>query len=272
MGHEHYAGCVLLAKALEENVPGVETVVFKDGWPKEGNAFDGADAIVVFCDGGGRHISNPHLEQIDALAKKGVGIAHLHYGVETVKGEPGNKFIDWTGGYFEPHWSVNPHWEAEFTKFSDHPAARGLKPFKIHDEWYFHMRFRHDMEGVTPILSAIAPKETMKRGDGAHSGNPTVREAVAKGIPQHMAWVCTRPDGGRGFGFTGGHWHYNWAHDQFRKSVLNGIVWIAKIEVPEGGVPSKTPTIDQLKENQDYAARPNYDFDRIQKMIDQWNK
>ena len=35
-------------------------------------------------------------------------------------------------------------------------------------------------------------------------------------------------------------------NDDFRKLVLNAIVWTAKIEVPEGGVPSKTPTEQEM--------------------------
>ena len=60
-----------------------------------------------------------------------------------------------------------------------------------------------------------------------------------------------RPGGGRGFGFTGAHFHKNWAHDDFRKTVLNAIVWTANIEVPKNGVPSKTPTQEELDANQD---------------------
>ncbi len=96
--------------------------------------------------------------------------------------------LNWMGGYFETNWSVNPHWKAKFEIYPEHEAARGLEPFEIDDEWYFHMRFRGDMDGITPILSAIAPDETMKRGDGAHSGNPAVRKAVAAKDPQHVAW------------------------------------------------------------------------------------
>ena len=47
-----------------------------------------------------------------------------------------------------------------------------------------------------------------------------------------VGWVYERPGGGRGFGFTGMHTHWNWAQDSFRKSVLNAIVWIAGAEVP----------------------------------------
>ena len=52
-----------------------------------------------------------------------------------------------------------------------------------------------------------------------------------------MAWVTTREDGGRGFGVTGGHFHKSWQEDNFRKLVLNAILWIAHEDVPEGGVP-----------------------------------
>ncbi len=49
-------------------------------------------------------------------------------------------------------------------------------------------------------------------------------------------WVVQRPDGGRGMGFTGGHFHKNWSNDNFRKVVLNACLWLAKVEVPETGV------------------------------------
>ena len=58
-------------------------------------------------------------------------------------------------------------------------------PFEIDDEWYYHMRFREGMEGVTPILTAIPPESTLSRPDGPHSGNPHVRKEA--GQPQHWA-------------------------------------------------------------------------------------
>ena len=42
------------------------------------------------------------------------------------------------------------------TVAAEHPTARGVKPFVIKDEWYYHMRFVEGMKGVTPILSAVA--------------------------------------------------------------------------------------------------------------------
>ncbi|EMI53020.1 putative secreted protein [Rhodopirellula sallentina SM41] len=260
--HEHHAGCRLLAASLQEAKPDYEVTVIQNGWPEKGSeVLAGADTIVVYCDGGKRHLLNPHIDEFDAIMKSGTGLVCIHYGVETVKGKPGDAFLDWIGGYFEPHWSVNPHWEAKFETFPDHPVTRGVKPFQINDEWYFHMRFRDAMKGVTPILSAHPPESTMRRGDGPHSGNPHVRRAVAEGEIQHVAWVSERPvteseaaetkTAGRGFGFTGGHFHWNWADENFRKVVLNAIVWTAHGEVPPDGVTSANPTQEQLEANQD---------------------
>ena len=220
--HEHMAGCRLLMLALTENMPQFEAAIYEGGWPSDPTAFDNADAVVVYCDGGQRHLLNPHLEEFQKLMDDGVGLACIHYGVETVKGEPGEKFTDWIGGYFEPWWSVNPHWTASFKDFADHPVTQGVQPFEINDEWYYNMRFREDMKNVTPILTAVPPESTLSRPDGPHSDNPHVRKMV--GQPQHVAWAAERENGGRGFGFTGGHFHWNWADPNFRKVVLNAIV------------------------------------------------
>ena len=119
------------------------------------------------------------------------------------------------------------------------------------------MRFVEGMKGVTPILTALPGEDTLVRPDGPRSGNPDVRKAIANGEAQHVAWAYDRPDGGRGFGFTGGHVHANWADDNFRKIMLNAIVWTANVEVPEDGVPSKTPSRTELDANQDEPKPEN---------------
>lgn len=277
--HEHKAGNILLARSLEKAMPDFDTAVFTNGWPKDPNALDGFDCIVMYCDGGGRHMVVPHLDQVDAYSKQGVGVVCIHYGVE-VEAEPaGKKFLDWIGGYFEANWSVNPHWTAKFTKFPDHPIANGVEPFEINDEWYYHMRFRPEMKGVTPILTDLPPASTLVKEDGslarpdnAHNNNPHVRESVlVRKEPQHMAWASENASGSRGFGFTGGHNHWNWGNPNFRRVVLNAIVWCSQAEVPAGGVDSPEVTLDDLRANQDFDPRPGYDFDRIQKNLDQWN-
>lgn len=249
--HEHKAGCLLFAKCLN-TVPGIKTEV-SAGWPKEASAFDGVDAVVIYSDGGGGHpgIQGNRLPQLAELMKKGVGFGCVHYAVEVPKEKGGKEWLDWIGGYFETDWSVNPFWVADFKTLPQHPVTRGVKPFKQNDEWYYHMRFQPDMKGVTPILSALPPKETLNRRDGPHENNRFVREAVLTNqLPQHVMWVYDRPDGGRGFGFTGGHSHKFWGNPDFRTPVLNAILWIAKAEVPANGVQCEV-TADDLKVNMD---------------------
>ena len=269
--HEHNAGCILLAKELNTYAGDrVHATVCRDGWPSDPTAFDNANGIVMYCDGGHGHMVVPHLKQVHKLAKKGVGIACIHYGVEVEKGEPGDAFLDWIGGYFEIHWSVNPHWTADFTKLPKHAITNGVEPFTLHDEWYYHMRFRENEEEVAPILTAIPPAETLSRPDGPHSGNPHVRAKA--GQPQHVAWAYERPDGSRGFGTTGGHFHWNWGHNDFRRLVLNALVWIAGSDVPTAGVPTKSLTVEDLMANQDEPVPDNFKKEDIAKNLREWNE
>jgi len=273
--HEHIAGCKLLAKHLDEAKIGLKSVVVTDnGYPKDPSVFDDAAAVVVYCDGGGRHLLNAHLKEFDKIMKRGVGLACLHYGVEVPKGAPGAHFLKWIGGYFETNWSVNPHWTAEFKVLPNHPVSSGVRPFAINDEWYYHMRFRENMKGVTPILSAMPGADTLKRRDGAHSNNPHVREAVLKRKEaQHVAWVYQRGKDygeGRGFGFTGGHNHVNWGSDNVRRLALNAIAWIAKVEVPKEGVRPGEVTASDLQANQDYSPR-GWEAEKIESKLKEFN-
>ena len=251
--HEHRAGNILLAKRLNEANLGIEAIVLpENGYPKDPKVLEDAATVVIFCTGHKGHLLNPHLKEFDALMKNGTGLVMIHWATEALTGMPGKKFSEWMGGFCDLNWSVNPHWKPNFKNFPDHPISNGLKPFSVDDEWYYHMRFVAGLKGVTPVLSDLPPPETLKRRDGARSGNPDVRRAVANGESQHVGWAYQRPDGkGRGFGFTGGHYHVSWRNDMFRKVVLNAILWTAHVDVPKAGVPSKTPTDEELKQNLD---------------------
>jgi type 1 glutamine amidotransferase len=248
--HEFNAGCKLLAKCLSE-LPGVEPVFVPGGWPKDESVFEGARTIVFFMDGGGGHpiIQPDHLDTIQRLMDKGVGLVCLHYAVEVPKGKPGDKFLDWIGGYYESGFSTNPHWVAEIQQLPDHPITRGVKPFAIRDEWYFNIRFRPENKGVIPILIA-KPDDEARGGASAAPRGPRAHIAAAKGRDEVLAWAVERPDGGRGFGFTGAHAHRNWGNPNFRKLVLNAILWTAKLEVPGDGAESKVSE-SELKANLD---------------------
>ncbi len=248
--HEFNAGIRLLAKCLH-GVPNLETVVFLNGYPKDDSALDTADAIVCYADGGNGHplIRDKRLERIGQLMAKGVGLMCMHYGVEVPKDLGGPQFQEWIGGYYEHAYSVNPMWTPQFQEFPHHPVCRGVQPLSIRDEWYFNIRFREKMKGITPILVA-KPSDAVRDGPYVYPRGPYKHIQEAKGRDEVMMWVVERDDGGRGCGFTGGHTHRNWKDDNFRKVVLNAMVWLCKLEVPARGVQS-TVTDEEIAANWD---------------------
>jgi hypothetical protein len=248
--HEFNAGVQLLAKCLH-GFSGLETSVHLSGWPKHRDAFDGAAGIFLYMDGGPGHpaIQDDHLAVIGGLMAKGVGLMCAHFAVEVPKDKGGKEFQSWIGGYYEDHWSCNPIWKPEFKEFPKHPIANGVKPFTVEDEWYFNMRFRPDMKGVTGILTAVPP-DKVRDGKYVYPQGPYKHIQEARGRPEHMMWAAERADGGRGVGFTGGHFHTNWKNDNFRKVVLNALVWLCNLDVPSDGVESKVSDED-IKANLD---------------------
>ena len=237
--HEFLAGAIYLARTINAQYPDAYAVVYTEKkWPKD---LKHADAIIVLLNHGGSAV-NPAVKE--AMAR-GAGFMAIHYGVEVNKGDQGQHYLKWLGGYFEPFWSVNPFWTPEFKDLPKHETTRGVKPFKINDEWYYHMRFVEGMKGITPILSAVAPLKTItsrwKEGQkpNGHAGNPNALKDVAAGKPQVVAWAYDRPDGGRGFGFTGLHYHSNLGDDNFRTLLLNAVAWVSRLPVPANGVASQ---------------------------------
>ena len=249
--HEFNAGVQLLAKALQE-FPGLDTHFVLNGWPEDESVFDGAAAVVFYMDGGGRHEivldDGKRLPKIERWAQSGVGLGFMHYGVEVVAEQAGEEMKRWIGGHYEHMFSCNPIWEPHFAALPNHPITRGVKPFQAKDEWYFNMRFQRGLtaDAVTetpemtfwPILVA-APSDAVRDGPYVYPKGPYDHIQASKGQAEAMMWAVQRKGGGRGFGFTGGHFHDNWGNDDYRKTVLNALVWLAKVEVPENGVESR---------------------------------
>lgn len=249
--HEFRAGCLLLQQCLA-GVKGVSVTVYSNGWPNVENAFEGADAVVIYADGGGGHpaIQKDHKEILGALAKKGVGIGFMHYGVEIPATNGGPQFLEWVGGHYEHLYSCNPMWSPKYETFPKHPVANGVKPFSNRDEWYFNMRWNEaQKKKITPVLVA-KPSDEVRKGPYVYPRGPYEHIVAASGRDETMMWTFERKGGGRGFGFTGGHTHANWGDDNQRKVVLNALLWIAKVRVPKNGVES-TVTPEQLAANLD---------------------
>jgi hypothetical protein len=239
---------MLLQKALS-NVNGVTVDVYTNGWPSktvdgatvdDNAALDGADAVLIYADGRNGHpaIQRDHMKVLDALAAESVGLGFAHYAVEVPPGASGEAMQRWNAGFYENNFSVNPIWSPMFDAFPNHPVTRGVKPFSTRDEWYFNMRWTSDqsaMKRVTPILTA-KPGDDVRKGPYVSPPGPYPHIIADSGKVETMMWVYERPDGGRSFGFTGGHTHTSWGDVSQRRVVLNALLWIAKVDVPAGGV------------------------------------
>ncbi|HXW07411.1 MAG TPA: ThuA domain-containing protein [Vicinamibacterales bacterium] len=260
--HEFRAGCMLFQKALSP-VAGLTVQVYDQGWPSKDEsgtrvddnaAFENAHAVLIYADGGKGHpaIQGDRLAVIEALAKRGVGLGFAHYGVEVPAGEPGDAFHRLIGGFYETRFSVNPMWAPKFHKLPNHPVTRGVGPFATHDEWYFNMRWPSDpamKARITPLL-VDTPSDDVRDGPYVSPRGPYDHIIADSGKAETMMWVYERPDGGRGFGFTGGHTHANWGDPNQRRIVLNALLWIAKADVPAAGV-QDTIAAEDLTQNLD---------------------
>ncbi|MCC2669807.1 MAG: Trehalose utilization, partial [Armatimonadetes bacterium] len=233
--HEYELGCKLLARCLETspNLKGVRTEVHLNGWPENPKTLEDADTIVVYCDGSDHNeadhplLVGDRLQVLDRQMKRGAGIVMLHYTTFAPVKRGGPEYLEWTGGFFD--YETGPaanHWYSKIQTAATtatpatpgHPIARGLAPFPLREEYYYRMRHRENDPRRVPILTTELPNETG---------------------PQEVAWAVQRKDGGRGFAYTGGHFHKNWTEvESLRKMVLNAIVWTAKKEVPKDGVRS----------------------------------
>ncbi|GAB5406227.1 MAG: ThuA domain-containing protein [Aureliella sp.] len=249
--HEFNAGVLLIEKCLRKS-PLVDCQVVLNGWPKDESIFDSADAIVFYMDGGKRHEivqeDGRRLELLSKLADKGVGLGFMHYGVEVLAEQAGEEMTKWIGGHYEHMFSCNPMWAPQFDDLPEHPITRGVKPFGVKDEWYINMRFAGGNDGIesgklgelrfTPILVA-KPSDEVRDGPYVYPPGPYKHIQAEKGQPEAVMWAVEAESGRRGFGFTGGHYHDNWANDDYRKVVLNALVWLAGAEVPASGIESK---------------------------------
>ncbi|HMO13272.1 MAG TPA: ThuA domain-containing protein [Pirellulaceae bacterium] len=248
--HEHNAGVKLFERCLQ-GIDGLDLHVVHNGYPEDDSILDSAHGILCYADGGSGHplIQGERLNRLSELLDRGVGLFCLHYAVEVPKGDVASNFRNWIGGCYEHEFSCNPMWIAEFAKLPDHPVCNGVKPFKIHDEWYFNMRFRDEMKGVQPLLSATPTDET-RDGPYVYPRGPYKHIQESKGRAEHLMWCVERDDRGRGVGFTGGHFHANWQNDDFRKIVLNALLWVTGIDVPKQGVESAVSD-EAIKQNLD---------------------
>ena len=244
--HEYKAGSLLLAKALNESGLPVVAKVHWFNWPEDESCLEGVDTIIVYADGGGDY--GEKYAVLDEKYKQGTALMFMHYGVHPTK-EVGEKYYNkWMGGYFADAFSVNPSWIADMVPKDGHPVARGLSgSIKAFDEFYWNLNFAKDCKDCYPLATGIPTPENMVTYGSSKFWNKDAADKL--GTPQSLLWCRDPADAPRGAGFVGGHFHRNWAIDDYRKLILNTIAWVTKVEVPKDGITSEAVTQEILNQN-----------------------
>ncbi|MFM7752564.1 MAG: hypothetical protein ACKPB0_19320, partial [Opitutaceae bacterium] len=149
----------------------------------------------------------------------------LHQAMDFPAGPDGAAIRGWLGAVYHSDIGSRGHWDMEFNDIAAHEVTRGVKSFAAPaDGWLYNLHFAP--AGVTPLLRGAVPDKSRSTADTRkHAGRAEV-----------IAWAHQRPEGGRGFGFTGADIHRSWSYPSQRTLVLNGILWSAGLPLPAGGV------------------------------------
>ncbi len=151
--------------------------------------------------------------------KRGVGLVALHWatGLKDQNNEElGNRYLSYLGGLFSVSFSGLDISESRVEQIlPDHPICRGWKGFALNDEYYLNLKFLPEAKSIL--------------------------EVPVKGKQQIVAWCYERPnaEGGRSYGNTLGHFHELFDATEFRRMLVNGILWTMHSAIPPDGAPCK---------------------------------
>jgi type 1 glutamine amidotransferase len=230
--HEYMAGQRILA-AILERVPGLSVEVIQaDGdWPQGPELLAKADGVVLFVSEGAKWISaDPRrYDAFAKLAERGGGFTGIHWGIGTKDAKNIEPFTRLFGACHG-----GPDRKYKFTDFNvalpvpEHPICTGVKPFQVHEEFYFALK------RPTEAGAALTPLLTMNDPDAVNTD------------AQMVCWAYQRPQmndqpSGRSFGFSGLHYHPNWKREDYRRLIAQGVLWTMKLPVPKDGLDVKVP-------------------------------
>ncbi len=213
--HEYMDGVRLIGSSLASE-PGIRTIVVRadSPWVDGPELLDGADGAVLFLSEGARWLGEDRsrLHAFQRLAARGGGLVCLHWAMGCRGAGPINPFIQLFGGC---HGGPDRKYRVLRTRLSPasarNPISRGIAPFDVEDEFYYRLKFA-DRGTVIPVL-----------------------QAKIDGKPETVAWAFERSDGGRSFGFSGFHFHRNWKLLEYRRLIVQGILWTLKRPIPPAG-------------------------------------
>ncbi|MGQ0636708.1 MAG: ThuA domain-containing protein [Planctomycetaceae bacterium] len=191
---------------------GYEPIV-SDGWPTDAALLKGVKTIVVYASPAAELLLDaPHRDEVLRLLKDGVGLMTIHWASTITKDNLerlGDRWIGCLGGTWVSDVKQLSTDKSELKQLlPSHPICRGWSSYELRDEYYLNPRIKE----AQPLL-----------------------QVTTKGQDVVVGWVFERPDGGRSFATTLGHFYGNFEHEPFRRMIVNGMVWTAKGNVPETG-------------------------------------
>jgi type 1 glutamine amidotransferase len=210
--HEFIAGARVLAELLKPWKEVQATVVNADEpWIDGPKLINQADGIVLLVTQGAQwmQLEPQRHTALKRLAARGGAIAALHWSV-------GAKDAKYIQGQLDLLGATRGGPQRKYLVLATelkrvvpaHPILTGIGDIKVYDEIYYAL---DRVPGIQPLFTA--------RIDG--------RDEMA-------AWSWERPDGGRSFGFVGLHFHSNWQMPEYRRFVVQGVLWSLKLPIPAG--------------------------------------
>src|SRR5262245_4576945 len=220
--HEYAAGQGILEKLLlKAGGLAVSRANADEPWREGPELLPKADGAVLFISEGAKWLqADPkRYAAFRELAKRGGGLAVIHWGMGSRDQDNVAGFVDLFGGC---HGGPERKYKV-VTVTAQLPAAKhaitfGLKPFRVRDEFYYKLWQAKGSEAIVKV--------------------------DIDGSAETVAWAWERPDGGRSFGFSGLHFHENWGVPEYRRLVTQGVLWTMKQPIPVDGVPAHLDAAD----------------------------
>jgi hypothetical protein len=220
--HEYVPGQKIL-KHLLDGTPGlkVELVAADNPWTDGPDVLERADGAVMFVSQGAAWLQQDprRFQAFVRLAARGGGISALHWGTGTKDAKNIDGFVRLVGACHGGPDRKFAEIETKLDFVAGHPAAAGLEPLALFDEFYFRLKRAPESYGKLTTLAKIRVDDQ----------------------EEMVGWAFDRADGGRSFGFTGLHFHKNWERPEYRRLVAQGVRWSMKLPVPEKGLDVDVP-------------------------------
>lgn len=215
MTHEFMAGAKVLAELLRPYQEIQTSIVNGDEpWSDGPKLIDAADGVALFVTQGAQWMQTdaPRYAAFKRLAARGGAIIALHWSVGAKDAKYIQGQLDLLGATRGGPQRKYKVLAAELKRVApQHPVLTGVPDIKAYDEFYYALDRRPDIQ---PLFTAHID-----------------------GKDEPIAWVWQRPDGGRSFGFVCLHFHSNWQLPEYRRFVVQGVLWSLHQPIPAGGVP-----------------------------------